>query len=489
MRVSKSFVIDSDVVKAFETTRDFFLDLGYEEQNEITSKLLVFKKRAKIKTSTISESEEIIRLKVAFNPVGNLQIYSTELVTVRCDYIVKTIGREPSPNDKKIFESEANKLRDALVGKTPAKRTHTLVTRLSPNSLCKEICETAQIQVTFTQPKNEIRVGEKEKINIYIKNVGNGAIFLKKIENIMSDEFQTLSTSDGQLVEKLNLNLNRKRLRPQETDEITIVFEPLRSGTYQIKPRINYLDDSGTELFIECHTKVFTVLEPALAGRITTGCKDLDNLLLGGLPEKYAIVLTAPSSDESEMLIKRFLKAGAKADEITFFFTLESETGKALAKEFQSNFHLFIFNSRADGNIVNLPNVVKLNGVGNLSDIDIALTKTLRMLDQSQVGPRRICMEIISDILLQHEAVTTRKWIRSILSELKSKGFTIIAVVNPLMHPPDQVQAILGLFDGEISISEKDTKEGVENILRVRRMYNQRYLKKELTLSREQMEC
>lgn len=474
-----------DVVKAFETTRDFFLNLGYEEQNEIIPKLLVFKKRVKIKTSPISESEDIIRLKVTLNPVGNLQIYSTALITVRCDYVVKIIGREASINDKKMFESEVNKLKDALEEKNLSKKAHTSVTKSLPTNLCKEICETPQIQITFTQPKNEIRVGEKEKIRVNIKNVGNGAIFLKKIKNIMSEDFQPISTSDGQLVENINLNMNRKRLRPQETDEITIVFEPLRSGSFQIKPRINYLDDTGTEMFIECHTKVFTVLEPALPGRITTGYKDLDNLLLGGLPEKYAIVLTAPSSDESETLIKRFLKAGAEAGEITYFFTLESETGKALAKEFQSNFHLFIFNPRAVGEIMNLPNVIKLNGVGNLSDIDIALTKSLRMLNQSQLRPRRICMEIISDVLLQHKAVTTRKWIRSILSELKSKGFTIIAVINPLMHPPDQVQAILGLFDGEVSIFEKDTKEGVEYILRVRRMYNQRYLKKELNLSRE----
>jgi hypothetical protein len=129
-----------------------------------------------------------------------------------------------------------------------------------------------------------------------------------------------------------------------------------------------------------------------------------------------------------------------------------------------------------------------VNGVGNLSDIDIALTKSLRTLDQSKVGPRRICMEIISDILLQHKAVTTRKWLRGVISELKSKGFTIVAMVNPLMHPSDQVQAILGLFDGEITIFERDTKEGIENVLRVRRMYNQRYLKNELILSREQLE-
>ena len=159
-----------------------------------------------------------------------------------------------------------------------------------------------------------------------------------------------------------------------------------------------------------------------------------------------------------------------------------------MAKKFQSNFYLFICNPRANGDITNLPNVFKLNGVSTLSDINIALTKSLRTLDQLQRRPRRVCIEIISDILLQHKAVTTRKWLSGVLSELKSKGFTIMGVVNPLMHPPDQVEVILGLFDGEIKISEKETEEGIENVLRVRKMYNQQYLKSELILKRERLE-
>jgi len=56
------------------------------------------------------------------------------------------------------------------------------------------------------------------------------------------------------------------------------------------------------------------------------------------------------------------------------------------------------------------------------------------------------------------------------------------------MHPPQQVQAILGLFDGEIEIYEKETEDGVENILRIKKMYNQQYLKGELIIKRERSE-
>jgi hypothetical protein len=138
--------------------------------------------------------------------------------------------------------------------------------------------------------------------------------------------------------------------------------------------------------------------------------------------------------------------------------------------------------------IKSLPNVFKLKGVESLTDIDIALIKSFRMLDASFTGPRRACVEIISDVLLQHHAVITRKWLSGLLQDLRSKGFTTLAVVNPQMHPQEEVQAILGLFEGEIKISEKETEKGIEKILRIRKLYKQRYLENELTLTRETLE-
>jgi hypothetical protein len=59
-------------------------------------------------------------------------------------------------------------------------------------------------------------------------------------------------------------------------------------------------------------------------------------------------------------------------------------------------------------------------------------------------------------------------------------GFTTLAVVDPQMHPPEELCAILGLFDGEINIYEK----GAEQFLRVKRMSNQKYLEDEMLLKK-----
>ena len=222
--------------------------------------------------------------------------------------------------------------------------------------------------------------------------------------------------------------------------------------------------------------------EVVLPGRISTGYKDLDNMLFGGIPDNYAVILTSPSCDEKDLLVRRFLEGGAKNEQITFYVTTEASGAKALAQEFQSNFYLFVCNPQADKIIKSLPTAFRLKGVENLTDISIALSSAFRRLDASLTGPKRACIEIISDVLLQHHAVQTRRWLNALIPQLKSKGFTTLAVMNPHMHSPQEAHAILGLFEGEINIYEKETEKGPEKFLKIRKMYNQRYQESKLPL-------
>jgi len=227
------------------------------------------------------------------------------------------------------------------------------------------------------------------------------------------------------------------------------------------------------------------VAELVLPSHVTTGYVDLDNLLFGGIPRNYAVVLTSSSCDERDLLIKKFLETGAKNGEATFYVTVDPGEVKILAEEFQLNFYLFICNPQADKIIKTLPNVFKLKGVENLTDINIALTSVFRKLDKM---PRRACFGIISDVLLQHHAVHTRRWLTSLIPELRSRGFTTLAVVDPGMHPSQEVRAILDLFEGEINIYEKETRKGLEKFLKIKKMYNRKYSKSELPLQEERLQ-
>jgi hypothetical protein len=74
-----------------------------------------------------------------------------------------------------------------------------------------------------------------------------------------------------------------------------------------------------------------------------------------------------------------------------------------------------------------------------------------------------------------------------LIPDLRSKGFTTLALINPQMHPSQEVQAILDLFEGEISIYERET-EGLEKFPKIKRMSNQKYVDSELPLRKERLE-
>ena len=283
-----------------------------------------------------------------------------------------------------------------------------------------------------------------------------------------------------------NIKMENKELGPFKVETAKLAVKGLKLGTFTFNPQAIYVDDLGKTKTFDLQPVTVTVNPRAprerVAGKISSGTPKLDHLLLGGLPENYAIALSAPSSDERETLVDRFLKAGVEAGEITFHITVDPGNTKTLAEKHQSNFYVLLCSPLADSMLANLPNVYKLKGVENLTEIDIALTKAFRTLDPSAISPRRICLNVISDVLLQHHVVNTRRWLSTLLPTLKSKGFTVLAVIDPAIHPSEETQAVLGLFEGEISIHDKETTKGISRFLKIRKMTGQKYLKNETSL-------
>jgi len=220
----------------------------------------------------------------------------------------------------------------------------------------------------------------------------------------------------------------------------------------------------------------------AFMDRVTTGHERLDNLLFGGIPKKYAIILTSSSCDERDLLISSFLEAGAKEGQITFYVTTTAAGIESFKEKFQSNLYLFICNPQAEESIENQANEFRLKGVENLTQLNITLISALRKLSTPLKAPRRCCIQIISDVLLHHKALQTRRWLSGLLTELRSKEFAILAVMDPRMHSLQEVRTVLDLFDGEINIYGKRDNSDVRMFLRIRRMRNQEYSHSELPL-------
>jgi len=348
--------------------------------------------------------------------------------------------------------------------------------------------EHAELQAKLIKPEDEFKVGEVVNLAIQIVNVGKEPVLMTKIENILPPGLQVAAKPEYSSVEGTALALNGRKIEPLQTDEIKIAFKSFLKGDVKINPKILCVDETGNQMSYSPESISFSFLDAVLPGRISTGYNGLDNLLLGGIPEGYTIILTSPSCDEREELLKRFIQTGLNDNQITFCITTEIGYLADLAEKFQSYLYLFICNPRADIIMKDLPNVFKMKGIESLTDIDIALTKALRMLSNTKKENRRACVEILSDVLLQHHAVETRRWLSGLLPDLKARGFTTLAVINPHMHPQEEVQAISGLFEGEIRITERENEKGPERILRIRKLYNQRYLDADFVLTKEKFE-
>jgi hypothetical protein len=348
--------------------------------------------------------------------------------------------------------------------------------------------ETADVEAKLVQHETETEVGNMVTLEIQLVNVGKDSVSLIRIEDLAPEGFQVVAKPEYFQFEGSHLVTRGKKLDPLKTIEMSFTLKSYKEGTLEIKPRLLCLDHLGQQYSSKPEPIIFHVSSKALPGRIPIGYADLDNLMLGGIPETYTVALTSPACNEAEKLFRRFLETGTKNGQTTYCVTTEVRDITDLVNDYPSAFSLLLCNPRSDVMIKNLSNVIKIKGIECLTDIDIALLKSFRALQTPQNSPRRIGLMIVSDVLLQHHAVTSRKWLDALLAELKSKGFTTLALINPEMHPIEEVQAILSLFDGEIKITEKETPKGPKKTLRIKKMYNQRYLENEVSLSEEKLE-
>jgi len=330
--------------------------------------------------------------------------------------------------------------------------------------------------------KKEVLAAEDFCIELHVANLGKAPAFLGMVQNLIPEGFQLHGESDSFSQENSSLNMKGKRLDPLNSEAFKIELRSYDKGTFEIRPKILCVDETGHQVLCESEPLTVNISEAIIPHRTPTGYRELDLILLGGIPEDYAVILTAPSCDERELLTRQFLETGAKEGDVTFYVSVDARATRHLAEEFMTSLYLFICNPRADEIIEDGPRVFKLGGIGNLNDINIALESAFRKLDSLPRRPRRACLEIISDVLLQHHAVSTRRWLTALLPELRSRGFTTLAVMNPHMHPQQEVQAILDIFEGEIDICEKQTKKGLEKSLAVKRLSNQKYLETELPI-------
>jgi tetratricopeptide (TPR) repeat protein/KaiC/GvpD/RAD55 family RecA-like ATPase len=352
-------------------------------------------------------------------------------------------------------------------------------TPTSEASVGLEKFEHANVQANLVTTLKEVKVGESFCLSVEFVNAGREPALLLRVEDFVPKDFVVVKKPEIYRIEESCLNMKGKQIAPLKLVEVKLTVQPSKKGQYQLNPLVRYLDERGQTKSLQLKTLEIKVKEVILENRISTGTEELDSLLLGGIPEEYAVVLSGAPCDEREIIVKNFLKAGAE-EGIIFYVSTEA-TGLDCLLE-NPNFFLFLCNPKPKNEVPNLSNVFKLQGKTDLNNLGIALTKAYRSLDQNLAQPKRVCIEILSEVLEDYGSKTTRKWISDLITNYGAKGFTMLAVINSRMHSSEELYAVLDLFDGEISITQSDDPLDCKKSILIKKLRNQDYIKNPICL-------
>ncbi len=338
--------------------------------------------------------------------------------------------------------------------------------------------EHANVQANLITNIKEVKVGQSFCLSVEFVNAGREPALLMRVEEFVPTDFVVVKKPEIYRIEDTTLNMKGKQIAPLKLVEVKLTLQPSKKGAYSLNPRVHYLDERGQNKTLQLKTVEINVKELILEDRVSTGTSELDSLLLGGIPKEYAVVLSGSPCDEREMIVKNFLKAGAK-EEITFYVATEAAGLEGLLEK--PNFYLFLCNPKPKTEVPDLPNVFRLQGKADITNLGIALTKAIRTIDPS-VTKKRVCIEILSDALMTHGPRTTREWLSGLITDLGAKGFTMLAVIDPTMHSSEQANAVINLFDGEISITQSDDPLDCKKSIHVKKLRNQDYIKNPICL-------
>jgi len=126
--------------------------------------------------------------------------------------------------------------------------------------------EHADIQATMIIKPKDVQVGEDLRMDIELVNAGRGPAQLTKVDGLVPQGFDVQTVPDRYRIEDSHLNMRGRRLSSMKTEDIKVILRPTVRGTYTLKPRVLYLDESGKYKSFEPEPVTVTVKEMGIGG-------------------------------------------------------------------------------------------------------------------------------------------------------------------------------------------------------------------------------
>ena len=217
---------------------------------------------------------------------------------------------------------------------------------------------------------------------------------------------------------------------------------------------------------------------------VSTGYSELDSMLGGGVPLGYAVVLVSQSYDERDLLIRKIIDSSVAAGMPTVYMSDDIAKTRDLIGRHKQNF--YALNAMADKIAPESTNLFKIPDVGDLSNLNITSNKII----ESKVADGKskvVIIDFLSDLLIRNKALTTRKWLSDFAAKRKAGGFTVLATLDPSIAQKEDIQTIVGVFDGVLEVYEKPLQERSRRFLVIKKMYARDYSENELMLDKQRL--
>ena len=226
--------------------------------------------------------------------------------------------------------------------------------------------------------------------------------------------------------------------------------------------------------------------QPA-ASELSTGYRELDGLLAGGLPRGNAILLLSPRCDERDLLLQKIIGSALSAGMPTFYLSNDPSKIQDMATMYGKDFYTIAPQAAK----ISAPsaNLYRVPSVDSLTDLNMTFTRILETRVKLGTGNRLLVVDLLtySRIFLVDNRATARKWFSDFLAKRKAEDFTVLAYLNPLVASNEETQTLIDVFDGVIEIYEKEFGGRTRRFLVIKRMSGHTFSASELILDKDKL--
>ena len=226
--------------------------------------------------------------------------------------------------------------------------------------------------------------------------------------------------------------------------------------------------------------------QPA-ASELSTGYRELDGLLLGGLPRGNAILLLSPRCDERDLLLQKIIGSALSAGMPTFYLSNDPSKIQDMASTYGKDF--YTITPQAAKISAPSANLYRVPSVDSLTDLNMTFTRILETRVKQGTGNRLLVVDLLtySRIFLVDNRATARKWFSDFLAKRKAEDFTVLAYLNPLVASNEETQTLIDVFDGVIEIYENELGGRTRRFLVIKRMSGHNFSDSELILDKDKL--